>query len=651
MKKIVIYLTFILAPFFALSQGYNDSYDWSEIPKVELSAEEIKENSIIIKEKKGIEIYLNDEKKEFKEFNLFHQIIKLNNDKGVEDFNKYYINTSRVIEILKLKARVIKNNGEIIELGQKDMQDEKDEQGNVVGQYFAFQGIEVGCYVEILTYFVQNPKMDGREIVVQNEMLKKNYEFELISPTHLIFDSYPVNNLKKLEKDSTVTSYNRWFLELKDLKPLKEENWADYSPNLMKFFYKFNKNLYSNKGNFYTYGVFTQDIYASMFAPLTSKEKKGILKILQQENITNEQNVETKLRKLEIYLKNNFQTTTDFFENSMNIEVILKKKIAHEDGLTRIMMNCLRELAIDFELVVTCNRHQNKFPKEFETYNFLQEYLIYIKPIDKYYSSSLIYKIGFVPSEYTYNNGLFIKESILSGQGAGIGKVKFISTPKAEESIDEINTVSKLDDLLSSLIIDVTRKTTGYKAEAYQSFISYVGSEEKKNEFLKEYIAYLDDKSNPENLVFENDNSDAYGVLPLIGKGKITSANFVENAGDKILVKVGGLIGPQAELYNKEKRVLPVSNPFNRKYARKIVFEIPEGYMVSNLNDANFNIEFADKSCGFISNATLSGNIVTIEISEWYSKIEFSVDEYPMYEKAINGAADFNKVVFVLKKK
>ena len=65
----------------------------------------------------------------------------------------------------------------------------------------------------------------------------------------------------------------------------------------------------------------------------------------------------------------------------------------------------------------------------------------------------------------------------------------------------------------------------------------------------------------------------------------------------------------------------------------------------------NSNIVTNDEKAlqsGFISSYELKGNQLIVTINEFYNKVNYPVSEYEMYEKIINGAADFNKLVLVL---
>jgi methionine synthase II (cobalamin-independent) len=219
------------------------------------------------------------------------------------------------------------------------------------------------------------------------------------------------------------------------------------------------------------------------------------------------------------------------------------------------------------------------------------------------------------------------------------------------DSADDIYAHVVIDENNTTATINLERKNTGYKA-VYQSAISYVG-ETQRNEMKEEFLNYIDNDTKPENVVFENDSSVFYGEKPFIGKCTLKSSNFIEHAGDKLLFKIGMLIGPQTNLYNSNERKLNVEIEYLKEYNRVITFEIPEGYSVKNLNDLNLSVqpEFKEGAIGFVSTYELKENQLIVKVREWYNSIIIPVSEYKSYENVINAAADFNKLVIVLEKK
>lgn len=649
-------LLLFVIPFFIQAQDaestpYYKSYDWTKEPrKFDVSEEEKKKDEIVVFEKKSIEfINIGDE---LKKFVLIHRITRLNTDLAIENNNTYYLSSDEDQKINKLKARVIKPNGEMIQVSQSDIKEAKDEEGNVEYKYFAFEGLEIGSYIEYLQYGEEYPELTGSRMFLQSETDKKIVEADIIYPSYLEFQIYPMNGLANFELDDSDSLKTRMHLTVKDLPGLIEEDWSAYSNNLQKCYYKLSKNLARGKGNFYTYTEVAKQIHENMFAPLTKKEKKLVNAFIDK-NSKGATTTFEKVRAIEDAMKQNIPTVEMNFEDDDNIEFMLTKKITNEDGICKLMLNCLREMGLACELVITTDRTEEEFLEEFQGYNFLQEYLIYIKDLDAYFSANIYSRVGFPPYEFTYNKGIFISEVVVNGYAASVAKVKYIKGTDYSASIDEIGTEVKFNEDNNGCKVDFTRTTTGYKAMFYQSIIDLLDEEQKK-EMKEEYMKYLDEESSTlENMVFENDHTADFGVKPFIGKATVISPVFVERAGSNILLKVGMLIGPQAEMYNEEKRKLPVDASYTRGYNRTIVINVPNGFQAKNLQDLNitYTPEKGAGKIGFTSSYEIKGNQIVVTVKEWYNTHYFSVEDYELYEKTMNAAADFNKIVLVLQEK
>lgn len=650
MKKILFAFVCFLATYGFTQDFYYKNYDWKDTPEeFQLTDDEKKLDEVILKYKKTIHVVQTEQLTY--EYHLTHKIMKLNTHKGIERNNKYYIANGGSIEVKMQKARVISPSGKINYLFEKDILDSKDEDGNVNYQYFAFEGVELGSVIEYIDLVVYPVNLKGSYFNVQGSSQKKNVDIEIISPQHMEYLTYPINGLANFIKDTTILFQQRLSLHLDKVEALDEESWSTWDANIQKVYYKFNKNLNSGKANFYTYSNIAKDVHERYFGAISKKEKSDLTKFLKGAKVAEISDLEQKVRALENYLKKEIVVIDQYFENGEDISFIVNKKVTSDNGFYKLAINCLRELGVDFELVLTCDRYEDKFITEYEAYNFLQEFLIYIKGLDKYMSHSILFRLGFPPENYVNNKGLFISEIRIGDLFTGVGKVKFINGPKQEESIDEINTVAKIEDDFVNTVVAIERKTTGYKAQPYLGVIDLI-NEDQRTEMKNEYLSYIDNETKPENSTFENDNSSSLGTKPFIGRGTIKSANFIEKAGENYLFKVGMLIGPQAQLYNEKKRVMPVEAGSPRTYVRKIEFVVPEGYSVKNPEVLQIDLQpdKTNNSMGFTSSYSIEGNKVIVTIKEWYANYNYPVSEYLNYEAVINASADFNKLVLVLQK-
>ncbi len=644
----IIFLIPILA--WGQKTPIHKDYDWQKNPiKYELSEDEKSKDEIVVFEKRSVEFF--NDGTGLKEYFLTHRIKVLNTDKAIEQNNTLNVTKDFSSKFNKLKARVVKPSGEIIEVSEDNIKETKDEDGNIINHYFAFEGLVIGSYIEFFQYTEGNPDLTGSRLLIQSSVDKKNVEIDVIYPKYLEFEFLSKNGLPDLIKDENDTAHVRMYTKIDKLPGLEDEDWSAYQANLQKLYYKLDRNKSTGKGNFYTYTEVSKLIHQDMFATLSKKEKKLVLEFIEK-NTKGILGTKDRIRALEDAMKTTIPVLEGNFEGSTDIGLILTKKITNDKGIVKLMLNCLREMNIPFELVMTSDRTEEPFDEEFQAYLFLQTYMIYVKELDQYFASGLFTRIGFPPYEFTETKGLFISELIINDFATSVAKVKYIKGLSYEKSIDQIDTELTFNEDLTSCNVNLTRINSGYKAMNNQPILDFLDDEQKK-ELKEEYLKYLDEDAILENVNFENDHSNDYGIKPLIGKATLKSQIFVERAGDKILLKAGLLIGPQAQMYHKKERKTPVDSYFCRGYERKIIINIPENYVVKNLDDLIFNCAPDTKNniLGFTSSYVIDGNRVIVTVKEWYNTHFFSVEDYPMYEKTMNAAADFNKVVLVFELK
>jgi len=268
--------------------------------------------------------------------------------------------------------------------------------------------------------------------------------------------------------------------------------------------------------------------------------------------------------------------------------------------------------------------------------------------------TEMLFRLGFIPYNWSNNYGLFIKNVRIGDTHTGIGEVRFIDPLPYNASEDIINVKLSIAGDFDSLKLNIDRKMSGYNVSLVQPVFEVLPEKERKmliNDLMNisERDAVLD------NFSLENGSLESFYQKPLVLKGVVsTSSSFFDVAGNRYILKIGELIGDQVELYQKEERKLPVENEYNRNYRRTIEIEIPDGYSIGNLEDLNMNIVFkradGELSMGFQSHYTLDGSRVLVKIDEFYKDLLYPRDQFEDFRKVINAAADFNKKVLVFQK-
>jgi hypothetical protein len=575
----------------------------------------------------------------------------LNSDAGIEAFNKIYLPFSSSSQLEVNKARVITANGKVSELKEGDILTAADEETGRQYKYFAFEGIEKGSFIEYYYVVKKYPEYQGKKISFQNSIEKSNIEFDHYSPDNLIFKFKSYNNLPPVVKDTSTIGKNHYKLRIPTLKKLENEDQSAYNALRSSLVYKLDQNLSNNTKEITSYGKVAQNIYSFYYPDFSKKTTKNLDKFILKAT-GSAKDEESLIRDLEFFIKTKVYVSEGNANDLEDLDVVMEKMVANETGLVKLYAAALRSLGIKHEIVLTSDRQELKFDKDFEANNFLTDFLIYF-PKNKTYlspkeSSS---RYGFPPANFTDNYGLFIKEMTVGNLTSGVGKVQYISPVGADKTFDNmVIDVNFEKEDISNINVKLDRSLNGYYAMYIQPYIQNAG-EKNKNELIESFARNLNEDVEIIDKKMVNGDPKLFGLKPLQFVIDFKSDAFVEKAGNKYLFKVGELIGQQIQLYQEKERVLPLEDEFNRSYFRTININIPEGYKVVNQDDLNIDKSYeinGKELLSFNSSYKMEGNTLVIKADEHYRINIIETDIYEEYRTIINSAADFNKITLVL---
>lgn len=650
--KITILLNCLLLSLQAFAQNY-EKYSWQDNPQMAaLNKEEAAYNELKILKHVQYE-YIYEDQGNPVIYLTRHEIVKVNNDEALSTNNRIYIPMSNVIEVVEVRARSINPNGKVIEIDQNEIKEIEDEEAGAGYKIFAIEGAEVGSQIEFFYTSKMNPNFFGREFFQFDAHVKKA-SFKLVAPANLLFEFKSYNGFEEVVQNDNIEEKNVYAAVKNNITSLKPEDFAVYNDNRQRVEFK----LTYNKGNGYV-KLFTWEnagvnVYKQMHG-LEKQETKAVEKIMKQLKLEQYSSNFLKAAAIEDFVKTKFYIDENASGESINIAVIVKQKFSNKYGITRFLVALLEQAAVPVELVVTSDRTNVKMDGEFESYNYLEDYLIYLPEDNKYIAPyHTQYRLTMTPPEFTGNYGLFVRTTMVQDYVHPISEIKYIEPAKAADNFDNMFIKVGFDETLASNNIELERSFKGYQASYIKSILPFL-EESKKEELLKDLVKFMAQDSEIKEMKFEKTDFDFKTFHePLDVKSVFHTAAFVERAGATLLLKVGELIGPQSELYQESKRNLPVANDFNRSYLRKIDLTIPQGFSIQNLKDLSMN-ESASNEAGeviyhFKSDYKLEGNKLYVEISESYDEIYYPLEKFEDFRKVINAAADFNKIVLVLKK-
>ena len=651
-ESLFIALLFIFQLAISQNMPFFKSYDWEETPSYAVEKGS-KEDLIAVKEKAVTEFYFESEN--LVEYFLEHKVLWLNSDDAIEDFNKIYLPFSASAELQVNKARVITSEGKLVNLDKSKILTADDEETGRTYKYYALEGITKGSFIEYMYVVKRPPSYTGKKVNMQAAYNKDKVEFDLYSPKNLVFKFKSFNNTPEVEKDTLTKEKLHWNLHLNKVEKLEDEYQAAYNASKKFIVYKMDQNLANNVTNMISYDNVSQNLYASYYPEYSTKTKKLIRDFIKELALPENANQETIARTLDYYIKTNIYSEDVRSEELQDLEQVLTKKVANETGVIKLYIAVLRTLNVKHELVLTSDRKQIKFDKDFEATNFLTDFLLYFPKSKKYLSPNATgTRYGFPMPYLTDNYGLFIKEVVIGDYKSAVGKIKYIKPVKVEETVDRMNvSISFNKENLTENIVNFDRSFSGYYAMNIQPFMHLIQGD-KKDELVDSFIESITKELEITNRKLVNDKSELFGVKPMQFIVDFTTEAFVEKAGRKYLFKLGDLIGQQIQLYQEKKRVLPLEEQFHRSYYRTLTVNIPEGFKITNLDDINIDNSFSKNGkvlFSFKSFYKLEGNKLTITADEHYRENIVEVPVYEEYRTVINSAADFNKIVLLLEPK
>lgn len=432
---------------------------------------------------------------------------------------------------------------------------------------------------------------------------------------------------------------------------LTEEKYSNYEAGLMRFEYTLAYNAYNSVLRAYSFSKLSNSIHDNIYI-LDKNEKKAIEAVVKKLGV-GALSTEQKIRKVEQWIKSEIAVSEEL-PSTPSVDQMLKLKQTTRFGVTRLFTAMLNQLEISFELVVTCDQQERVFDPDFNGWNFLDDYLIYFPETAMVIvPNNPIYRLGITPLQYQGAFGLFLHPIRYNDALATLAyEVKKIPVDPYELNGDTLLIKLRADLNALKLNARVRRVFTGEIAANYQSFWRFV-NEERHTTMVSAIFNMGNQNTTINTFALKNDSPDDIAINPLVWEVDLTANSLIEQAGSDLIVKIGETIGEQSEMYQETHRKLPVIVNQLHNYFRKIEFEIPDGYSVSDLNGLNMKVEMMNEgrvSCCFTSWYEVQNNMLVIYSKEYYSENSYPAQRFEEFRKVINAAADFNKKTIILSK-
>lgn len=603
---------------------------------------------------------LDDKKVEYKDegknvvaYVSRHVIVHISADKGIEMFNKVYVPVPKQGDITELKARTITPGGKVIDVDLAKVKDMEDEGSRY--KIFAMDGVEKGSEVEY-TYTVKRPfYLFGSDIFQSKLVPYQMAQFTLITPPRLRFSAKGFNGFN-VSADTLVDGSRIIAGYAVNVPEMEDEKYSFPGKYLKRVDYKFSYNLETSgaKVRQYTWKDFAKKAF-TIYTTWTDKDLKAVDGFLKHIEIPANADDAKKIQAAEDYVKTNINIDKKVTVNEKDeLAGIVKNKAANESNIINFFTAIFDKLGVNYQLVFAVERTAISIDEELENWNRADAVLFYFPSTGKFITPvNSVTRYPYLPFNVIATRGLFLKSTQIGDFKTAVGSFDTIPMEPFEASAQNLEATVKFDESLDTLLISSKQLLLGYAAIEYRPIYVYA-PKDKQDEITRDIIKNVGNSTNISNIKVENTKlTDCIDNKPLVISGDIKTTEMLENAGNKILLKIGEIIGQQVEMYQEKPRQLPMELPYPHVLNRKITVQIPNGYKVKNLNELNIDVTKKENgvvTVGFVSSYTQTGNSITITINETYREVNYPLEQFDIFTKVINASADFNKVVLVLEK-
>lgn len=403
--------------------------------------------------------------------------------------------------------------------------------------------------------------------------------------------------------------------------------------------------------------------------------------------------------------KNDLVEQVYYFMRHTYLNKYIESAVAYEENLTEptlvynnpLVINNKKRFLLYFGTFLKDNKISFEFIKAKRRYNGSIDDLLIKKNLTSIIKVNLdkpIYLYPFksntfanwIPSTIEGTEAYTLK---FSDKYKEIEKVEKVNLPSSNYKNNNTSELSKVsfDDEFSTITINRKSSLIGHNKVNEMGdriyFFDYINSEyekynttpyatllDKKNKkrYDKEFPAYQEkmSKKRLKNLEKSTQNEYDFNIddykYEVVSTGRysindsliykedfIIKSDLIKKAGPNHIIEIGKLIGSQVAIDKKEKeRTENIYMPYPRSFNNEINVTIPEGYTVSGIEKLNLKIE--NETGGFISEATLEGNVLNINTYKYYANNYEPNANWPKMLEFLEAAYQFSQQKILLKK-
>ena len=567
-----------------------------------------------------------------------YNLIRVNNDIGLEAYNKIYIPMYGVNEIIDIQVRFISPNGVVTNLKRSDIRKVENLEGYGDFTVFAIKGAEIGGEIEYKYTLKMKASFSHLEIYYNRYPIQEA-RFELVAPSGLFIHIQGFNGFPEFEIDAK--GRKAWYASLKDVEPYETEDYALNTSNRLKVAYA------ANTGIQYLYQSWPKMIeekhaFFEGFTKANEKRAKKISTQLKLDSLSTPQ----KIQMIQSFGMDSISLTNSYYFPDLN--AILDQRIAFSAySKLKVMAVLFKANGINYKTLWATDKYFAEYIDDYP-YSFNQDRLLFYFPeIDQYLDPfSRFYPLGIIHKDYLDTKSYFVSE-----RSKSLKRIEPVDTSRSKQVI---NIHIELD---SNWVTHIKSKYElyGYAAASMRSFLAYI-KEDEMDELFEEFHSYHMMDLKMEDVVITNDSLDPlrYPQLPLILEFEMSSSMITEKAGTDYLLKLGSLLRPASDFYHIEERRQDIIMDYPICSYTTLELAIPEGYELTNpqilKQDASHTDTNGIATYFYNTEYKLENNQLKYKITNGNTQCRYAVDEFKSLQKVINAISDLSMTSLVFKK-
>lgn len=566
-----------------------------------------------------------------------YKLIKINNDIGLEAFNRIYIPMYGVSKIIDIQVRFISPNGEVTNLNRNDIRKIENLEGYGDFTVFAIKGAEIGGEIEY-KYTLKMMASFSHIDIFYNKYPIQEARFELVAPSDLRIYIKGYNGFPEFEVDNK--GRKAWYATLYDVEPFENEMFALNTSNRIKVAFGVNK-----------YGEQPYEYWSKMI-----EQKHSFLYNFTKSHERLARKISLELKLIDKELPQKIETIRSFAMDSikyidgfymLDFRTVLEDKIAVSTQSKYKMMSILFYVNnIPFETLWATDKYFAEYIPEYP-FSFNHDGFLFYFPENNLFldPANRMYPLGYIPYKYLDTDAFFIQK-----RSKRLEHIYPLDKGSSKELVDlkiKIDSNWKVN-------IKSRYEMHAYGAAEWRSFLNMIDKDKEKEIFEELHSTHMFDLS-MNSVQIENDSLDInnYHQLPLIINFDMESEMIIDHAGKDYIFNLGRLLRNSKNFYHEEERIQDIVFNYPEVIHTSMEFEIPNGYQIENLSILKQNEIYRDSTnniqCFLETDYTLEDRTVKFYIKEGFLKCRYPSEDYQSIMKVINAISDlsFLKLAFI----